>query len=195
MSLQESEKEITTPPTQETAEARAEAAPKKEGFKVVRLEEVAARREAAAQAEVRTAELVENSARADIALAQEAAGKHTSEALRSRLLADGPKKELVAQKAAADREAAAEQATKARAAKELIAMEQDPAALSAWEQTREKEAGELQKALKENPEDKKSRARLAEVTTELNTAVKLTEVKQELLKWNRGQQPRQETLN
>ena len=183
---------LTNPerPRQE-AEARVEAAPKKEGFKVVRLEDVAVRREAAAQAEVKKQELTEKVARDEMAQARETAAKNPGVA--SRILAEAGPKERVAQKAAAEREMAVQKVTEARAAKELIHMEQDPAAMDAWERTREKEAGDLNKELKQNPENKQARDRLAQVTVELNTVMNLANIKQELSNWDRAQrQPRVE---
>lgn len=182
---------LTNPerPRQENAEARVEAPRKIEGgIRIVNVAEVAARFEAGQRAEAQRAELTEQSARADMAKAKEGAARFQNPALISRLLAEVAPKERVAQKSAADRETAMEGATQARAAGELIKIEKDQPALDAWERTREKEAGDLQKALKENPDNKQARDRLAQVTVELNTVMNLPKVKQELLDWNRAQQ-------
>lgn len=182
---------LTNPerPRQENAEAKVEAPRKIEGrIRIVNVVEVAARFEAGQRAEAQRAELTEQVARADIVKAQEMARRFTNPALVSRLLAEvGPKK-MVADRAAADRETATLKATEARAAGELLTIEKDQAAMDAWERTREKEAGDLQKALKENPENKQARDRLAQVTVELNTVMNLANVTQKLLDWNRAQQ-------
>lgn len=182
---------LTNPerPRQENAEARVEAPKKIEGgIRIVDVAEVAARFEAGQRAEAQRAELAEQSARADMVKAKEGAARFKNPGLISRLLAEVAPKERVAQRSAADRETATLKATEARAAGELIKIEKDPAALDAWERTREKEAGDLKEALKENPENRQARARLAEVTVELNTVMNLPKVKQELLNWNRAQQ-------
>lgn len=177
-------------PRQENAEAKVEAPRKIEGgIRIVNVAEVAARFEAGQRAEAQRAELTEQSARSDMAKAKEGAARFQNPALISRLLAEMAPKERVAQKSAADRETATLKATEARAAGELLKIEKDQAAMDAWERTREKEAGDLQKALKENPENKQARDRLAQVTVELNTVMNLANVKQELLNWNRSQQP------
>lgn len=186
---------LTSPerPRQESAEASREAPRKLEGgIRIVNVAEVAARFEAGHRADAQRAELTEQSARSDIAKAKEAAGKFNNPALISRLLAEVAPKERVALSEAAKRETATLKATEARAAGELLKIEKDQAALDAWEQTREKEAGALQKELKLDPDNKQARDRLAQVTVELNTVMNLAKVKQELLDWNRAQQPRPE---
>ncbi|MEK7532362.1 MAG: hypothetical protein AAB579_02030 [Patescibacteria group bacterium] len=177
-------------PRQEVAEASHEVPKKIEGgIRIVNVVEVAARFEAGQRAEAQRAELTEQSARSDMAKAKEAAGKFNNPALISRLLAEIAPKERVAQKSAADRETATLKATEARAAGELLKIEKDQPALDAWERTREQEASALQKELKLDPDNKQARDRLAQVTVELNTVMNLPKVKQELLNWNRAQQP------
>ena len=184
---------LTSPerPRQENAEAHVEASRKIDGGpRIVRLDEVAARREAAAQAEARTAELTEAAARADVAHAKELAGKFNNQALVSRLLAEAGPKEYVAQRAAAARESASEKATQARVFGELVKIEKDPAALDAWERTREQEAAKLNQDLKTNPENKQAKARLGQIKIELDTAMNIAGIKQEMLDWNRAQAPK-----
>lgn len=193
MTLQEAKEPV--PPTQETAEANKVEAPRKieGGIRIVNVAEVAARFEAGERKKAEMAELTEQAARNDMAKSREIAARSQNPTLRSQLLAEVGTKERVAQKSAADRETATLKATEARAAGELIKIGNDQAALDAWERPREKEAGDLQKALKENPENKQARDRLAHVTLELKTVNNLPKVKQELLDWNRTQQkPRAE---